>query len=534
MQRYLRKLRSHGGKVNRGIAIAVATGILKKKTPLLLQVNASTPKQVLTNDWARSLLRRMKFVKRKGTKAAKKVPENFVELGDQFKARIHSVKTRYQIPPEMIVTFDETASKIIPTDDWTLEEQGATQVSIIGADDKRAITLGLAFSGSLEMLQSQLIYEGKTDLCHPNIETPAHVEITHSESHWSTENTIIQLIERVFAPYMVQKRLLLDLVDDHWGLLIWDVYKPHLTQPVLDLLVARRIKVVFVPANCTSMYSANDHPQWNKNVKLLNNGKFTHWYADIVKEAIDNDQPVNVNFQLTVMKPIHARWTFDSLLEAATKKNWMEAAWKGVGLWDIIQGNYIPPQPTEPYVQPTVVSTEAANKGNPPSDYESDCDGSENGENVEVHCEGALDTVAGNSDEEEGNDILCRQPAMSKRKIVHEDSPVKSDGVDDSNGKLHACTTWQSQTPPPPARKRTTVNSTFAMSEDDQVRMAIEASLETNVGESKEESTATVVWSPGTGVGEEQTRVAQEMVLKTQWRVQLVNERWQLAKLCLL
>ena len=337
-------------------------------------------------------MRRMNFVKRKGTKAAKKVPENFVELGDQFKARIHSVKTRYQIPPEMIVTFDETASKIIPTDDWTLEEQGATQVSIIGADDKRAITPRLAFSGSLEMLQSQLIYEGKTDLCHPNIETPAQVEITHSESHWSTENTIIQLIERVFAPYMVHKRLLLDLVDDHWGLLIWDVYKPHLTQPVLDLLVARRIKVVFVPANCTSMYSANDHPQWNKNVKLLNNGKFTHWYADIVKEAIDNDQPVNVNFQLTVMKPIHARWTFDSLLEAATKKNWMEAAWKGVDLWDIIQGNYIPPQPTEPYVQPTVVSTEAANKGNPPSDYESDCDGSENGENVEVHCEGALET----------------------------------------------------------------------------------------------------------------------------------------------
>ena len=54
--------------------------------------------EVQTNDWARSLLRHMKFVKREGTKAAKKVPENFVELGDQFKARIHSVKTRYQIP----------------------------------------------------------------------------------------------------------------------------------------------------------------------------------------------------------------------------------------------------------------------------------------------------------------------------------------------------------------------------------------------------------------------------------------------------
>ena len=56
--------------------------------------------------------------------------------------------TRYQIPAEMVVTFDETASKIIPTDDWTLEEHGAVQVPIIGSDDKRAITLGLSFSGN--------------------------------------------------------------------------------------------------------------------------------------------------------------------------------------------------------------------------------------------------------------------------------------------------------------------------------------------------------------------------------------------------
>ena len=45
--------------------------------------------------------------------------------------------------PEMVVTFDETAIKTIPTDDWTVEEQGLTQVPIISAVDKRPLHLDL-------------------------------------------------------------------------------------------------------------------------------------------------------------------------------------------------------------------------------------------------------------------------------------------------------------------------------------------------------------------------------------------------------
>ena len=59
VQDYLKKLRFYGGKVNRSIA-----------------------KPLLSNAWAKSLVKRMNFVKRKGTKSAKKVPENFAELGE--------------------------------------------------------------------------------------------------------------------------------------------------------------------------------------------------------------------------------------------------------------------------------------------------------------------------------------------------------------------------------------------------------------------------------------------------------------------
>jgi hypothetical protein len=47
---------------------------------------------------------------------------------------------RYNIPPSMFITFDETSSPLVPSDDWTLEEEGSTQVGIAGLEDKRNVT----------------------------------------------------------------------------------------------------------------------------------------------------------------------------------------------------------------------------------------------------------------------------------------------------------------------------------------------------------------------------------------------------------
>jgi hypothetical protein len=71
VQKYVRGLRKAGARVNRHIVVAAARGILMRNQPSLLQTNEG--KHILSNSWARSLLKRMKYVKRKGTKAARKV-----------------------------------------------------------------------------------------------------------------------------------------------------------------------------------------------------------------------------------------------------------------------------------------------------------------------------------------------------------------------------------------------------------------------------------------------------------------------------
>ena len=78
---YVRVIRKASGKVKRTVA---ALGILRQKPPHLLQPG----RNVVTKAWASSVLKRIKFVKRKSTKAAKKFPADAQEEQREFLVRI--------------------------------------------------------------------------------------------------------------------------------------------------------------------------------------------------------------------------------------------------------------------------------------------------------------------------------------------------------------------------------------------------------------------------------------------------------------
>ena len=52
-----------------------------------------------------------------------------------------------EIPPELILNWDQTGLKIVPSNTRTIEEQGLKRVDVAGANDKQQITAG--FCGSL-------------------------------------------------------------------------------------------------------------------------------------------------------------------------------------------------------------------------------------------------------------------------------------------------------------------------------------------------------------------------------------------------
>ena len=53
-----------------------------------------------------------------------------------------------------------------------MEREGAKVVSIAYADDKRQITAVLAITATGEYLAPQLLYKGKTERCHPQVQFP--------------------------------------------------------------------------------------------------------------------------------------------------------------------------------------------------------------------------------------------------------------------------------------------------------------------------------------------------------------------------
>ena len=545
--------------MNRPIVQGAALGILRRKAPhMLLQRN------VVSRGWCNSILRRIRFVKRKGTKAAKKVPADAPEQIRRYHNRIYYTMKKFNIPACMFVTFDEVSSALVPASDWTLEEQGATQVGIVGLEDKRNLTLGLSFSGSKELLPAQIIYEGKTNMCHAQFDFPDHLRPTHSESHWSTENTCIELIEDILHPYMQQKREALFLPPTQYGLLSWDVFKAHCTQRVLDLLEARRIKVVFVPGNCTSLASANDHPEFNKNVKDLNTSKFTHFYAEKVAETLARgEEELLIQFPAAEMKPLHAKWTSESLQFAATQDQWMENALRGVGLWEILQGTFIPdPALEHEFWQPEVATAEEAAADEQSSDSEDEfvensddeVDPNDNieGENdVDYNLEDEVSDDDGNrtpilgtplqEEETESEQELPVQNSLKRRRtLVDESDEEPSDAQpkedypgnpkEDYPAQLSIPETQIFNTVTPSRTNRTSRTSRSIDIEATDLQRALAESMLT-LSRQPQSSPDILRQEDNEGILEEETSLfLDKMMQHGQWRVVFLDEPWQLAK----
>ena len=87
-----------------------------------------------------------------------------------------------------------------------MEKQGSRQVAVVGKEDKREITVLLTVTATGRLLPPQVIYQGKTPGCHPKVTFLAPWNITHSESHWSNEETMLEYVDQVLVPYVSHTR----------------------------------------------------------------------------------------------------------------------------------------------------------------------------------------------------------------------------------------------------------------------------------------------------------------------------------------
>ena len=334
VREYLIALLANGAVVNTAIAIGCAEGIVKSKDSNLLASNGGHI--VLSKHWGKHLLTRMGYVKRRASTKAKVAVQNFDELKTQFLLDIKVVVEMDEIPPALVINWDQTGIHYVPVASWTMDKEGSKRVEIVAVDDKRQITA--VFAGSLagDFLPLQLIYKGTTKRCLPQVNFPSDWHITHSHNHWSNENTMKAYIEEILIPYVSEKRKELKLPSEYPALPIFDKFTGQGTQGLLQLLQDNDIRVVMVPANCTDRLQPLD-VSVNKPAKTFLREQFHKWYAEKICQHIREETAVTpVDLRLSIVKPLGAQWMIQLYDYMKSKPEIIHNGFKAVGIVDCI------------------------------------------------------------------------------------------------------------------------------------------------------------------------------------------------------
>ena len=163
-----------------------------------------------------------------------------------------------------------------------------------------------------DFLPVQLIYGGKTKCYHAQYGFPNDWHITHSDNHWSNENTMLAYIKEIIAPFVDSVRDRLEIDQSQAALAIFDHFKGQLTENVVQKLEEYNIQSVIVPASCTDRLQPLDI-SLNKSAKSFLKSEFQNWYSEEISRQlsnsggdIDNIDPVDLT--TARMKSNCAKW----------------------------------------------------------------------------------------------------------------------------------------------------------------------------------------------------------------------------------
>lgn len=197
------------------------------------------------------LLHSWGFSSRKPTTAAQKLPVDWQQQAALFVSRVAFTVFTYNVHPSCLVAFDETGVQLVPTaGKATISKHGQKDVSVIGVDDKRQVTVNIpcAFDGSKPRVQ--IIFPGKTRKCLPGDQYKlANTFFSFSTSHWSTIDTMKEFFSLVLHPYFQQKKREHGLGDDMGACVLLDVYPVHTRRDFIDWVKEKfpYMKLLYVP-----------------------------------------------------------------------------------------------------------------------------------------------------------------------------------------------------------------------------------------------------------------------------------------------
>ena len=230
--------------------------------------------------------------------------------------------------------MDQTGVHLVSAASWTYEMVGSSDVAVVGAEDKRQITVCVAASLRGDLLPLQLIFQGKTARSLPSgtaASTAARVDITCSNNHWSTQETMQRWVTKVLLPHTERMIELHGLDANAHILLLLDCWAVHKSAEFRGWLQKEhpRIHLVFVPANCTSKLQLAD-VALQRPFKSCITQSFNQWAAESIAEQIRSGEVTGIAAQLgmAALKPLVLQWCVDSWNGLRERKQLILDGWE--------------------------------------------------------------------------------------------------------------------------------------------------------------------------------------------------------------
>ena len=301
--------RQAGGVINRRQILNIAKGVITANNPNILKEFGGTVE--LTDRWARGILTKLNWSKRKGTTGKVEPSSQFLaEEKFTFQRAISAAISLHDIPDSLVLNIDQTPLAYVSPGKYTFSSKGAKNVPIKGVDDKRQITATFAVSSTGSFLPMQLIYSGKTRRCLPRYDFPASFSVSFTKNHWSNTEKSIEFFEEIIFPYLTIVKKEKGFPEEQHSLVIMDTFKGQDNDILKKLCSENRCEIVIVPHNLTNKFQPLDLTV-NKAAKAFIQNQYNDWFSNQVAHQLKSGKdPANIKIssKLSDLKPLHASW----------------------------------------------------------------------------------------------------------------------------------------------------------------------------------------------------------------------------------
>ena len=264
---------------------------------------------IIGKDWLSKFIKRNKFSYRRVTHTSAKSSSEVEKEVLSFVTDVHRLREEHDIPPELILNFDETAIFYDTMPFYTYEVIGTKHPHLKATKvQKKRLTAGLGVSAAGDKLNPMLIYKGSGTRFR-NLTNTHGYDLRKNENAWMTSQLFRDYLKSEIKFYLARQRKQAHLKDKK-ALFIIDGFSGHKLEDKEKEVLEKDLNLIikYLPPYTTSLL-----------------------------------QPLDLNINGLLKRSMKDSWVcwFNRESVAPSKQaiyTWFASAWRGITPLNIIKG----------------------------------------------------------------------------------------------------------------------------------------------------------------------------------------------------